>query len=213
MSYVEQAPAHAPDHHDASYEETTRRNRMGLWLFFVSEIFLFGGMLAALFYLWQGTRPELDQGLALLFTTVLLISSFSMARAEQAIAHGDRRNFSLGLIATFIFGLIFLLGVVFFEWGLIYELGIIASDSYHLKPGDGAFGAMFFLMTGMHALHVLSGLIIIALVWINGQRGGYSAERHWGVEAAAIYWHYVDLVWIFFYPALYLIGSPVPLGG
>jgi len=213
MSYVEQAPAHGADSHEPSYETAVRSNRLGLWLFFVSEIFLFGGMLASLFYLWRGERPELDQTLALVFTTVLLISSVSMARAEAAIARGDRRNFSLGLIATFIFGLIFLLGVVFFEWGIIYKMGILASEEHHLAPGDGAFGAIFFLMTGMHALHVLSGLIFIALIWINGRRGAYSAERHWGVEAIAIYWHYVDLVWIFFYPALYLIGTPVALGG
>jgi cytochrome c oxidase subunit 3 len=67
-------------------------------------------------------------------------------------------------------------------------------------------------MTGIHALHVLTGLIFIAIVWNNGRRGHYTVERHWGVEACAIYWHYVDVVWVFFYPALYLIGSPIHLG-
>jgi len=89
-----------------------------------------------------------------------------------------------------------------FEWGLfpaIYE--------GHLKPGDNVYGAVVFAMTGMHALHVISGIIFIAIVWNLGRKGGFSPERHWGVESCAIYWHYVDVVWIFFYPALYLIGT------
>jgi cytochrome c oxidase subunit 3 len=101
-----------------------------------------------------------------------------------------------------------LFGVLIFEWGLfpaIYE--------GHLTPwGDVApypFGAVVFLMTGMHALHVVSGVAFIAIVWNLGRKGHFSAERHWGVEACAIYWHFVDLVWIFFYPAIYLIGQVV----
>jgi cytochrome c oxidase subunit 3 len=64
-------------------------------------------------------------------------------------------------------------------------------------------------MTGFHALHVLSGVVFIIVIWNTGRKGGFSADRHWGVEGAAIYWHYIDVVWIFFYPALYLIGNPV----
>ena len=70
-------------------------------------------------------------------------------------------------------------------------------------------GAVFFAMTGMHALHVLSGVILMLIVWTLGRKGQFSSERHWGVEAAAIWWHYVDLVWVFYYPALYLIGTAV----
>ena len=64
-------------------------------------------------------------------------------------------------------------------------------------------------MTGMHALHVVSGIVFILIVWNNGRRGLYSSEQHWGVEACAIWWHYVDLVWVFFYPALYLMGQAI----
>ena len=63
------------------------------------------------------------------------------------------------------------------------------------------------MMTGMHAFHVITGLLFLGIVWRNGQRGLYTAEKHWAVEAAAVYWHFVDVVWIFFYPALYLIGT------
>jgi cytochrome c oxidase subunit 3 len=187
------------------YREQTRNNRLGMWLFFASEAFLFGGLLAARFYLWryegQVVRPELDQFIGLIVTVVLLVSSYFMNRAEVAIAHNDRGNFLISLLITAFLGLAFLVGVMVFEWGLfpaIYE--------GHLKPSDGVFGAVVFGMTGMHALHVVSGIVLIMNVWWLGMKGHFSAEKHWGVEACAIYWHYVDLIWIFFYPALYLIG-------
>jgi cytochrome c oxidase subunit 3 len=177
------------------YRFQLRNNRLGLWLFFISEVFLFGGLLVARFYLWGNTRPNLDQALGLVITSILLLSSFFMNRAETAIAHDDRRTFLESLIVTALLGVIFLIGVVGFEWG------------GHIKPSDGAFGAVLYGMTGMPALHVLSGIVFIIIVWNLGRKGNYSAERHWGVEACAMYWHFVDLVWVFFYPALYLIGT------
>jgi cytochrome c oxidase subunit III len=191
---------HAVDH----AKEQLRHNRMGLWLFFISEAFLFGGLLAVRFYLWGEHRPELDQTIGLLVTSVLLVSSLSMNLAETAMEHGDRRTFSIGMIVTAVLGTIFLFGVMIFEWGLfpfIYE--------GHLTPSGDVFGAVVFAMTGMHALHVISGVVFILIVWNLSRKGHFSKESHWGVEACAIYWHYVDLVWIFFYPALYLIGTPV----
>ncbi len=180
---------------DPSYEDQTRRNRLGLWLFCFSEIFLFGALLASRFFLWGGERPELDQTLGLATTSILLISSFFMARAETAIGYDDRQEFSRNLLVTAFLGILFLIGVVGFEWNA------------ELKPTDGKFGAIFFGMTGIHALHVLSGVILILFVWNLGRKGHYSSERHWAVEATAIYWHFVDVVWVFFYPALYLIGT------
>lgn len=187
------------------YAIALRNNRLGLWLFFLSESFLFGGLLATRFYLWgAGTRPETDQFIGLFVTIVLLISSVSMNIAETAMEHGDRKTFSAGLIVTFVLGLAFLVGVMIFEWGLFPAL-----YEGHLTPSGDIYGAVVFGMTGMHALHVLTGLAFIAIVWNLGRKGHFSAEEHWGVEACAIYWHFVDLVWIFFYPAIYLIGEVV----
>jgi len=191
---AEQQEEHA---HEASYAELTKRNRMGLWLFFFSEIFLFGALLAARFYLWGNTRPDLDQTLGVLTTGVLLLSSFFMVQAETAMTYGDRKGFLRNGALTAVLGVLFLVGVVGFEW------------QGHLRPSDGAYGGVFFLMTGMHALHVLSGVVIILINLYLVRKGHYSAERHWGIEAMALYWHYVDIVWVFFYPALYLIGTPV----
>lgn len=190
---------HVHEHagHEPTYAEQVKRNRMGLWLFCFSEIFLFGALLAARFYLWGSTRPDLDQGVGVITTSVLLLSSFFMVRAETAMTYGDRKGFLLNGAVTVFLGILFLVGVVGFEWG------------GHLRPSDGTYGGMFFLMTGMHALHVLSGVIIILINLNMARKGHYSIERHWGVEGMAVYWHYVDIVWVFFYPALYLIGTPV----
>ena len=184
-------------HSLSEYREQLNNNRLGLWLFFVSEAFLFIGLLAARFYLWGYTRPDLDQNLGIIVTVILLASSFSMNRAETAIVHNDRETFLNSLLVTASLGVVFLIGVVGFEW------------QGHIRPQDGAFGAVLYGMTGMHALHVLSGLVFILIVWNNGRNGHYNSERHWGVEACAIYWHYVDLVWVFFYPAIYLMGKVV----
>jgi cytochrome c oxidase subunit 3 len=181
----------------AEYQAQLRSNRLGLWFFFISEAFMFGGLLISRFYLWGNTRPDLDQTLGLIITSILLLSSFFMNRAEMAIAHNDRKEFLRDLLITAALGLAFLAGVVGFEW------------TGHIRPSDGAFGAVLYGMTGMHALHVVSGVIFILIVWNNGRKGHYSAERHWGVEACAIWWHYIDLVWVFFYPALYLMGHVV----
>lgn len=188
-----------------------RRNRLGMWLFFLSETFLFGGLLMARFFLWGGTRPELPQIVPLIITGVLLLSSFFMNRAEMAIANDDRKTFQRGLLITAFLGLVFFLGVLFFEWGFSFEEGHLVLGN-HIHPTDGVYGAVLYGMTGMHALHVLSGIIVIMLIWNLGRKGHFSANDHWGVEATAIYWHYVDLVWVFFYPAIYLIGTAVPGG-
>jgi cytochrome c oxidase subunit 3 len=179
----------------AQYRRQVRNNRLGLWLFLISEVFMFGGLLAARFFLWGGSRPELDQNLGALVTFILLASSYFMYRAETAIVYDDRKNFLNSLLVAAALGLVFLAGVVGFEW------------QGELRPWDGVFGAVFFGMTGIHALHVLSGIVFILVVWSNGRKGHYSAQRHWGVEACAVWWHYVDLIWVFYYPALYLMGK------
>lgn len=202
---------HSQDHHEVPYALALRANRLGLWLFCFSEIFLFGGLFISRFALWGNVRPELSQIVGLITTSVLLISSYFMVRAETAIAYNDRPKLLNSLLVTALLGTIFLLGVVVLEWNIFgQELTLFGVEWFgHLKPMDGAFGAIFFGMTGLHAIHVLSGIVFILIVWNNGRNGHYSAEQHWGVEACAVYWHYVDLVWVFFYPALYLIGTAV----
>lgn len=185
-------------HTGHSYAYRTATMRLGLWLFIVSDAFVFGGLLVSRFYLLGNTRPHLEQFLGLIVTSVLLVSSFFMNRAEVQISQGNRKGFITSMIITMVLGLGFLIGVVGVEWQVA-----------PFGPSDGAHGAVFYMMTGMHAFHVLTGVIFLGIVLRNGIRGKYNAERHWGVEAVANYWHFVDLVWIVFYPALYLIGIPM----
>lgn len=189
---------HEGDHD--SYEYKTGTNRLGLWLFLISDSFVFGGLLVMRMNLLGLTRPHLNQILGLGVTSILLISSFFMNRGETMMANGDRKGFLNNTLITFILGLGFLTGVVFVEWPLAAHEG--------LTPSSGAAGAAFYMMTGMHAFHVLTGLIFLAIVWFNGRRGLYD-EKHHPTEAAAVYWHFVDVVWIVFYPALYLIGTAI----
>jgi cytochrome c oxidase subunit 3 len=182
----------------ADYKRKAATNRLGLWLFILSDAFVFGGLFVSRFYL-LGTqiRPDLDQIVGLVVTSVLLISSFFMNRAEVAMAHGDTKEFFRSTLITIILGVIFLVGVVGVEWQIA-----------HGSPSDGAVWSLFYVMTGFHAFHVLTGVIFLVVVYNNARKGLYTTERHFPVEAAAVYWHFIDVVWVFFYPALYLIGRP-----
>lgn len=213
-SIIEHGAAHDAaishdDHHGHHVIEFTPQqrlamNRLGFWLFLISETFLFSGILVARIVLLRNddgfTRPELDQELGLLITSILLLSSFAINFGEVAISRGDRGIFLGAFGAAILMGLVFTGGVVY-EWS-------IAHDS----PSGSIEGGMFFFMTGMHALHVITGIGFLIAVWWNGYLGNYN-ESHWGVEASALYWHFVDVVWVFFYVALYLIGTVPHHGG
>ena len=188
---------HHYDHH--SYMHKLINNRFGLWLFIVSDAFLFAGLLTTRFNLMGLNRLHLNQGLGLLVTSVLLISSFFMNRAETQMRLGNTKGFLTNTAITTLLGIGFLVGVVGVEWPSAAREGITASAS--------AGSAIFYMMTGMHAFHVVTGVIFLLVVLRNGMKGVYTQEKHWAVEAATIYWHFIDVVWIFFYPALYLIGK------
>jgi len=150
------------------------------------------------FYLFAGERPELNQWLGFVVTLILLTSSFFMYRADTNISYGNVKGFTRNILITIVLGILFLVGVVGLEW-----------PTAPFSVDENAMSSIFFIMTGMHALHVLSGVIFLTIVYRNGKKGLYSRERHFPVEAAAIYWHFVDVVWVFFYPALYLMGRAV----
>jgi cytochrome c oxidase subunit 3 len=183
----------------ADYNRRAANNRLGLWLFIASDAFVFIGLFVSRFYLLgTSVRPELSQFLGLAVTSVLLLSSFFMNRAETAMAFGDQKAYQRFTLITILLGVIFLIGVVGVEWQIA-----------PYGPDHHVAYSLFYSMTGFHAFHVLTGVIFLVIVWRNGRKGLYTAERHWPVEAAAVYWHFIDVVWVFFYPALYLIGLPL----
>ena len=181
------APSHGHVVHDH-----LQFNRVGLWLFFFSETVLFGLLLSARFYLEGIEREHVDQNLGLVITIILLVSSLTAFTAETAAEHNNSRIAHWFLLATIVLGLIFAGGVAY-EW-----------KTAHFTRGE-PYGTVFFTMTGIHAAHVVSGVGILGLVWWQAFRGKYSAKNHWPVSGSVMYWHFVDVVWVFFYPALYLV--------
>jgi len=196
-----------------SYEYKSGTNRIGLWLFLISDSFVFGGLLTMRINLLGLSHPDVNQNLGLFVTVVLLVSSFFMNRGETLMKSGDREGFIRNTMITLVLGAFFFIGVVVVEWRGIPAIAEFVLKLFgehegaaHLSPSAGAPGAAFFMMTGMHAFHVLTGLILLVIVMNNAKKGLYD-EKHYPVEAAAVYWHFVDVVWIFFYPALYLVGT------
>ncbi len=171
-------------------------NRIGLWLFILSETFLFSALLSSRFFLQGLHRSEdLDQVLGLGITFVLIWSSFTAYRAETYAFHGKQKDFSRNLIFTILLGVLFLAGVGY-EWSEAFK---------HFPPGTG-YGTLFFTMTGIHAFHVLTGLIVLGAVLWTGRRGKFTSGNTWPAEGAVKYWHFVDVAWVFIYPALYLVN-------
>jgi len=196
MAAVTEASApHALAQEPHNELKRVRMNRLGLWLFFVSDGLIFALLLTARFYM-NGTEVDADisQILGLAITSVLLLSSFTAYRGETAFHHGNIAHGRMMLLATILLGLVFFAGVVV-EWS-IAEFSV--SEGY---------GTSFFSMTGMHAGHVLSGVLLLALVWRKAGNGHYDGGglNAYGVSGVVMYWHFVDVVWVFFYPALYLI--------
>ena len=185
---------HSEAGHHTRYSQLTA-DRLGFWLFLLSESMLFLGLLVGRFYL-QGTfRPDsLSQLLGLAITSILLVSSLTAYRAETAIAAGQSDTFLRNTLWTILLGLLFTAGVAY-EW----------SQAFIHFPPSTPFGTVFFSMTGMHALHVLSGIFLLLILYRNGRLGKYDAANHWAPEAIVKYWHMVDVVWVFFYVALYLV--------
>lgn len=189
---------HAPTAHGQAHAAHPAHNRLamnraGLWLFFFSESVVFALLAMARFYLKGIERDHVDQLLGLGITIVLLVSSVSAFIGETAIEHDRRRLAAWALFTTIALGFLFACGVAF-EW---------ATAEF---AKDEAFGTVFFTMTGLHATHVISGVFMLGLVWAQLLRGRYSKDDHWAVSGTVMYWHFVDVVWVFFYPALYLVS-------
>jgi cytochrome c oxidase subunit 3 len=168
-------------------------NRIGIWLFFFSDGLLFAAFAAARFYLHGTARPDaVNQALGLAITSVLLLSSLTAYRAETAMVHGNVRRGRRMLLATILLGAFFAVGVGF-EWSIAEW---VPSDPY---------GTSFFSMTGIHAMHVITGVIFLVVIYVRAGKGHFHEGNTWPVTAMVMYWHFVDVVWVFFYPTLYLV--------
>lgn len=181
-------------HARAEGQSRPLRGRLGLWLFLASESFLFGALISARYILSGTEKPEhLNQPLALGVTVVLLLSSVSAYLAETSIAYGDRKRLLRYTTATIVLGILFMVGVVF-EW----------REASEFFPASTLYGSSFFTLIGLHAFHVLSGVVALLIVLNLARKGRFGPEDYWGVEGSIKYWHFVDLAWVVIYPTLYL---------
>ena len=176
--------------------------RWGMLAFLGSEISTFGALFTYYFFIRSGTGwsttglPDLVNSLVLANTALLVASSFTLHWAHVAIRNENRRNFLLGMALTLLLGVVFIGGQVLEYYEFIVEKGFTLTS--------GLFASAFFGLTGLHGLHVTLGAVIIGIVFVRGLRGQYSAERHVSVTTASMYWHFVDIIWIFLVVVLYL---------
>ncbi len=177
--------------------------KLGMWVFLASEIMLFGALISSYVVLSMGSpnfgRPDtalLGKPLATVNTFVLITSSLTMVMALASIQRNRVKAMLGWLSATSLLGLAFL-GIKAFEYHHKISEGITITSSL--------FGSFYFTLTGLHGVHMLGGLIFNAYIAIKAMRGTYNAEHHERVEYAALYWHFVDLVWVILFPLFYLV--------
>jgi cytochrome c oxidase subunit 3 len=174
--------------------------RWGMIAFLGSELATFGAVFTYYFFIRAGTwppqeLPPLTSSLVIANTALLVASSFTLHWAHVAIRNENRRNFILGLAVTLLLGIVFIGGQVL-EY---YEF--IVGEGFTLT--SGIYSSAFFGLTGLHGLHVTLGAVILGIVFVRALLGQYSAERHVSVSTASMYWHFVDVVWVFLVVVLY----------
>jgi cytochrome c oxidase subunit 3 len=178
--------------------------KVGIWLFLASEVMLFGALFASYILLRVGapTWPEgseiLNVPLATVNTVVLISSSVTMVMAWASLMRKDFGKFRLYMGGTVAFGLVFLV-IKYIEYTAKFE--------HHLYPSTSTFLAIYFTLTGLHGLHVLGGMAVNAYFLFPGAKMWKTAPQQFTnrVETAGLFWHFVDLVWIFLFPVLYLL--------
>ncbi|MBX7137990.1 MAG: cytochrome c oxidase subunit 3 family protein [Oligoflexia bacterium] len=192
--------------------------KLGMWLFLATEILLFGGLFAAFaLFRWmyleafEHASQQLAWGWGALNTLVLLFSSFTAAMAVEAAQKGNNQRVFRLLAITIGCGFIFLI-IKFIEYRAKYVHGIWPSSAEWNDPQFNAhyksFFGLYFCMTGLHALHVILGMGLLAWALRKARVNRYSKEYYTPVEVGALYWHLVDLIWIYLFPLLYLVGHP-----
>ena len=221
MSDTAAAHGHHPAlaHHFEDLDQQREAATLGMWLFLVTEVLFFGGLFAvySVYRSWYpdafaAASHEMVVWAGTLNTVVLITSSLTMALAVHAAQMGERQKLLVFLSLTMLLGLAFL-GVKAFEY--------YTEFAEHHVPGAGfqfeeayvrqaqIFFSLYFVMTGLHALHMVIGLGIMAVMFWWSWRGIVTKEYASPIEISGLYWHFVDIVWIFLFPLLYLIGRHV----
>jgi cytochrome c oxidase subunit 3 len=187
--------------------------KLGMWIFLFTELFLFGGLFLvyAIFRAKYSAEfhiaaAELNAFIGTMNTVFLLVSSMTAAMALTAIQKGDRRLTIFLLMVTILLAALFMVNK-YFEWSHKFEYGIYPGSPVlkNMSHGELLFFGLYYMMTGLHALHVLIGMVLISISVVRVRARSINSERFLMLENSALYWHLVDLIWIFLFPLLYLI--------
>lgn len=213
-------------HHFDNMEQQREAGTLGMWIFLLTEIMFFGGAFTA-YIIYRSMYPQefamasstLDVTMGTINTAVLIVSSLTMALAVYYAQTGVRKLQITYLLLTILLGTAFLV-VKAFEYYDKFKHHHIPGKSFHFEglPADQAnitqiYFTIYFAMTGLHALHMIIGIVILLVITQMAWKGRFSPEWHAPVELFGLYWHFVDIVWIFLFPLLYLIGAHVQGGG
>jgi cytochrome c oxidase subunit 3 len=178
--------------------------KLGIWTFLATELLLFGALFTAFIVfrlkvpqLFHANHVHLNRVLGAVNTVVLICSSLTVALGIDAIRKGKQNLLKLFLTLTILLAGVFL-AIKYFEWTEKFAHGFY--------PGTDVFFSLYFMMTGLHGLHVLAGMLVLGGVLVLACKGRFSEQYHTPVEISGLYWHFVDLVWIYLFPMLYLIG-------
>jgi cytochrome c oxidase subunit 3 len=190
---------------------------LGMWVFLVTEMLFFGGLFAG-YTVYRASYPEafreashhLDLLLGSFNTVVLITSSLTMALAVHSAQEGRRRALIVCLLLTLVLGAVFL-GIKGTEYAHKFDERLVPGiDFVYGEPHAGQvelFMLFYFVMTGLHALHLVVGLGLLGVLAVLAWRGRFSADYYAPVETGGLYWHFIDIVWIFLLPLLYLVGK------
>ncbi len=217
MADIATAPSHDPrlQHHFDDPGQQHEAATLGMWVFLATEVLFFGGLFAA-YMIYRVWYPEtfgdasrtLDITLGSVNTVVLITSSLSMAFAVRAAATGRRRQLLILLVVTMMLGLVFL-GIKGVEYHQKFVEHHIPGFGFHFEgtapERANLFFSLYFAMTGLHALHMIIGLGVLTVIFVMAARGRFSVAWHTPVEISGLYWHFVDIIWIFLFPLLYLV--------
>lgn len=215
---LEHGGGHPPflQHHFAEMKQQFEASKIGMWLFLVTEVLLFGGLFVG-YGIMHAKHPEafvaahhhLDRVMGAVNTVVLLLSSFTMVLGVWAAQTGQRKKLIVFLLLTLMLAGVFLV-VKYFEYSHKFHEGLLPGKYYSHQgdtvPGQFMFFSFYFMMTGLHGIHVVAGMIAITWVLIRAVKGHFSASYYGPVDLVGLYWHLVDLIWIYLFPLMYLIS-------
>ncbi len=205
-------------HHFTNVEQQVESNKFGMWLFLATEVLIFGGLFCA-YIVYRYLHPEifvdahhfLDKKMGLINTIVLLTSSLTVALAIRAAQTNEQKWIKIHLVTTIICAGIFMC-IKYMEYSHKFHVGLLpgeyfraASEQFREPHNVQIFFGIYFLMTGLHGIHVVIGMVLLSVMLVKASKGKFGPHYYGPLELSGLYWHLVDLIWIFLFPLLYLI--------